>query len=220
MTMTSTNNYDALVLQRSATPSSGVYTCSIQDFYISSGQPNVLKSDTLTSLDKTMTSTSSSSAFQLTIPRTLGNMNGEDWEGGEFVDICFFTSASAFSQSSWTKQYSACFGYQIAAYVSTFRGTYLGTMLFEGVNSKVYGGIYGPFLQLKLFWYRQSAAMTNTSNLIIRIGDEGTIGYDYFKCGVGDYYGSNHNAMLKDLDYSGYENGACTFTTTATAAYL
>lgn len=77
-------------------------------------------------------------------------------------------------------------------------------MMFEGVSSKVYGGIYGPFLQMKLFWYRKSATIANTSNIIIRVGDQMAIGYDFYKCGAGDYYGSNENALLKDLDYSGY----------------
>lgn len=130
MTPTSSSNYDALVLQRSATPSSGVYTCSIQDFYISSGRPGVLMSDGITSLDKILTTSSVSSYFSISMPRTLGNTSGEDWGGGEFVDICFFTSDSAFSQSSWMQQYTVCFGYQVQNYYSTLRGSYLGSMNF------------------------------------------------------------------------------------------
>jgi hypothetical protein len=80
MTPTSGSNYDTLILQRSATPSGGLYTCTIQDFYIASGRPTVLMSDRITSLDKVVTSTSNTSAYQLTLPRTIGNTSGEDWE--------------------------------------------------------------------------------------------------------------------------------------------
>ena len=76
MTLTSGFNYDTLILQRSGSPSGGVYTCSVQDFYIPAGRPTVLMSDRITSMDKTVTSTSNASAFQLTIPRTIGNTSG------------------------------------------------------------------------------------------------------------------------------------------------
>lgn len=222
MTPTSTSNYDALVLQRSALPSSGVYTCSIQDFYISAGRPGVLMSDGITSLDKIITTSSVSSYFSISMPRTLGNTSGEDWGGGDFVEVCFFTSDSAFSQSSWTQQYTACFGYQAQNYLSVLRGAYLGTMGFEGVASKIYGGVYGPLLQLRLFWLRNSSAMPNSSNIIIQIGDQisSIVGNDYYQCGVGDYYGFGLSSLLSDLSYSGYDNGACVFNNSGTAVFL
>lgn len=76
MTLSSSSNYDVLVLQRSSTPSNGVYTCSIQDFYISSGRPTVLMSDMITNMDKVLTTSSSNSAFSISMPRTLGNTSG------------------------------------------------------------------------------------------------------------------------------------------------
>lgn len=45
-------------------------------------------------------------------------------------------------------------------------------MIFEGVNSKMYGGVYGPFLNLKIFWFRNNPSIANTSNLYIQIGDQ------------------------------------------------
>lgn len=63
MTLTSFSNYDTLILQRSKNPSNGVYTCSIGDYYISSGRPNTLMKDRITSLDQILTSSSSGSYF-------------------------------------------------------------------------------------------------------------------------------------------------------------
>lgn len=82
MTPTSGSNYDVLVLQRSLTPSGGLYTCSIQDYYIPSGRPTALMNDRITSNDKIVTTTSKGSSYSLTMPRTIANMSGEDWEGG------------------------------------------------------------------------------------------------------------------------------------------
>lgn len=82
MTLTSTNNYDTLILQRSTSQNSGVYTCTVRDYYISSGRPGILMIDTMTNNDLTLTSQSTSSTFSLTFPRTVGNTNGEDWQGG------------------------------------------------------------------------------------------------------------------------------------------
>lgn len=76
MTPTSFSNYDTLILKRSSTPSNGVYTCSIGDYYISSGRPNTLMKDRITSLDKIITSSATSSYFELLFPRTLGNTSG------------------------------------------------------------------------------------------------------------------------------------------------
>jgi hypothetical protein len=106
-----------------------------------------------------------------------------------------------------------CFGYEINSYVSTYRGPYITTMAFEGVNSLVYGGVYGPYLVMQLFWYRPSPNMTNTTNITIQIGNQidENVGNDYYVCGVGDYYGASSSSISKDLVYSGYENGDCTF---------
>lgn len=95
-------------------------------------------------------------------------------------------------------------------------------MMFEGVNSLVYGGIYGPFYNFQLFWFRNSLTMSNTSNIIVRIGNQinEDLGYDYFVCGVGDYYGTDHTQLNRDLSYSGYNNGACTYTTTTQSVKL
>ena len=202
------------MLERAASPSSGVYGCTVQDYYVSSGRPTVLQIDSMTSMDKTSTSTTNSGAFTLTFPRTTGSTNGEDWEGGEFIKVCFFTSDIAFTQSTWERQYEVCYGYQVNNYVSTYRGSDLGTMDFEGVSSNVYGGIYGPNLQLQLYWFRGSTSISNTSALTIRVGNQisSDLGYDFFVCGSGDYYGASATALSRDLVYSGYENGACTYT--------
>lgn len=93
-------------------------------------------------------------------------------------------------------------------------------MLIDGVSSQVYGGILGPYLQLQLYFYRPNPTMTNTSNLIIRIGDmiSTTVGYDYFVCYNGDYYGTDTWSLLRDLSYSGYDNGVCS-TAAAASSY-
>lgn len=90
--------------------------------------------------------------------------------------------------------------------MSTHRGPYVATMNFEGVTSSIYGGVYGPYLKMQLFWYRPSATTSNTSNIIIQIGNQidSYVGNDYFVCGVGDFYGSSPYALSNDLIYSGY----------------
>lgn len=47
--------------------------------------------------------------------------------------------------------------------------------------------------------------MTNTSQIIIRIGSyiSELVGFDFFQCGVGDYFG-DIATLQRDLDYSGY----------------
>ena len=79
MSLTSTSNYDTLVVQRSTTPNAGMYTCTLGDYYVSLGRSSTLQIDTTTSNDQTVTSTSDSSTFTLTFPRTTGTTNGEDW---------------------------------------------------------------------------------------------------------------------------------------------
>ena len=95
-------------------------------------------------------------------------------------------------------------------------------MSFEGVSSEVYGGIYGPYLNLQLSWYRPSTTISNTSAMIIRIGNEinTNLGYDYYVCGSGDYYGKSSSALSRDVIFSGYDNGACTFTTATSSIFL
>jgi hypothetical protein len=81
MTQTSTKNYDTLILQRSTSPAMGSYTTTIQDYYISPGRPTTLNADMVTNMDKVLTTYSNGSSFSISIPRTKGNTNGEDWEG-------------------------------------------------------------------------------------------------------------------------------------------
>lgn len=76
MGLTSSNNYDTLILQRWLTPSNGLYSCSVSDYYISAGRPDSLVSDSITNMDQMVTSTSNTSVFTLTFPRTRGNTNG------------------------------------------------------------------------------------------------------------------------------------------------
>lgn len=82
MTPTSSSNYDTLILQRSANSSAGLYTCSIKDYYVATGRPTNLMNDTITNTDQVVTTTANTSYFSITMPRTLGNTNGEDWQGG------------------------------------------------------------------------------------------------------------------------------------------
>lgn len=58
------------------------------------------------------------------------------------TEICFFTSDVAFSETVWSMQYRNCFGYTTTSYISTFKGSYLETMAFEGIESRLYGGIF------------------------------------------------------------------------------
>lgn len=46
--------------------------------------------------------------------RTKGDTQGEDWEGGEFVEICFLTSSGSFNQDQWTGLTSSCYGYDVS----------------------------------------------------------------------------------------------------------
>jgi hypothetical protein len=53
--------------------------------------------------------------------------------------------------------------------------------------------------------------MTNNTGMIIQIGGQisSLVGNDYYQCGVGDFYGTSTGGMLRDLYYSGYEDGSC-----------
>ena len=76
MTLTSTSNYDTLIFNRATTSGSGVYSVTANDYYVSPGRPNTLMIDTMTSNDQTTTSTTDSSTFTLTFPRTTSSTNG------------------------------------------------------------------------------------------------------------------------------------------------
>ena len=58
--------------------------------------------------------------------------------------------------------------------------------------------------------------------MIIRVGNQinSNLGYDYYVCGSGDYYGTSTSALFQDLIFSGYDNGACTFSTTASSTFM
>jgi hypothetical protein len=58
--------------------------------------------------------------------------------------------------------------------------------------------------------------------MIIRVGNQisSDLGYDFFVCGDGDYYGHSTASLSKDIIYSGYNNGACTFTQTASSVFM
>ena len=43
-------------------------------------------------MDKEVTSFSDSNYFEIEVARTKGDTQGEDWEGGEFVSVCFYTN--------------------------------------------------------------------------------------------------------------------------------
>lgn len=76
MTLTSYSNYDVLIFQRSSTPSSGAYAVSVNDYYVSSGRPSSLMTDSVTSMDLQASNTTSSGTFTLSMYRTKGNTNG------------------------------------------------------------------------------------------------------------------------------------------------
>ena len=75
---------------------------------------------------------------------------------------------------------------------------------------------------MQLFWYRNSAAISNTSNMIIQVGNQisADLGYDYYVCGGGDYYGHSTSAMSQDLIYSGYNDGSCSFSSTNSSVFM
>ena len=51
------------------------------------------------------------------------------------------------------------------------RGKKLATMKMDGVNAATYGGIDGPVLEVKLFWYAEQPVLSS-SDIYIRIGDK------------------------------------------------
>lgn len=74
-------------------------------------------------------------------------------------------------------------------------------MPYEGVNSRLYGAIYGPYLELRLYWHRPSLNISNSTAIYIRIGDKinDFTGYDFFHCGVGDKFGDSASTSQIDL---------------------
>ena len=89
--------------------------------------------------------------------------------------------------------------------------------MFDGVNSKIYGGISGPSLRLDLYVYRPNSILSG-SEVTIRIGDKIStqVGYDFQKCltSKGDYFGNSTADLYRDLLYSGYDDNECSITNT------
>ncbi len=46
------------------------------------------------------------------------------------------------------------------------------------------------------------------------------VGYDYFNCGGGDYYGADILSLMSDIDYSGYNDGTCIYKVTSSSIEL
>jgi hypothetical protein len=116
MTLTSTNNYDVLIVSRSTTSNGGFYTCSVGDYYLPGGQTNNLMTDTINNMDQQVTTLSNSNHYFIEFPRTKGDTHGEDWQGGDFVKICFFTSDSIFNNTAWSEEYESCYGFTVTNY--------------------------------------------------------------------------------------------------------
>ena len=90
--------------------------------------------------------------------------------------------------------------------------------MFDGVESKIYGGFSGPSLSLELYIFKPSTSLTGTE-VIIRIGEKISkqVGYDFHKCLLkkGDYFGNSTTSMTSDLPYSGYNDSRCSVTNTS-----
>ena len=76
MTLTSNKNYDLLIFKRSTTSNSGVYECSVSDYYVTEARPDNLMVDTINNMDRQVTSNSDSNHFYLEMYRTRGNTTG------------------------------------------------------------------------------------------------------------------------------------------------
>jgi hypothetical protein len=138
--------------------------------------------------------------------------------------ICFYTSSNTFDQNTWSGLTSSCYGYDISEdYISTFQGRYLKAMAADGASTLVYGGIEGPVLQMQLFWYVPRATLSS-ANVYIRTGDKISeeLGYDYYKCGSGsgDYFGAGTGSLILDSVWSGFNDGACSVTSSATGTKI
>lgn len=171
MSETSQSTYDILVVKRSTTPNGGYYETDVQDYFVSSGRQNKLLSDSINNMDKDVTTYSDNNYFYVEIFRTTGNTQGEDWEPNEFTQICFLTYSGEFNQDKWSGLSSSCYGYDITSdYHSTMRGKKLSTMKMDGTSAATYGGIDGPVLEVKLFWYAELPVLSS-SDVYIRIGE-------------------------------------------------
>jgi hypothetical protein len=90
--------------------------------------------DTINNMDRQVTSSSDSNHFYLEMYRTRGNTTGEDWEGGDFVKICFFTSDTIFNKDTWTAQYQTCYGFAVTNFTSKWVGYEINpSALFDGI---------------------------------------------------------------------------------------
>jgi hypothetical protein len=58
-----------------------------------------------------------------------------------------------------------------------------------------------------LFWYCPKSSLSS-SNIFIRTGGQisSSLGYDYYKCGTGDYFGLDINSLTLDTLWSGYKS--------------
>lgn len=118
--------------------------------------------DTINNMDRQVTSNSDSNHFYLEIFRTRGNTTGEDWEGSDFTQICFFTSNAIFNKDTWTAQYQTCYGFVIHNFTSKWVGYEIfPNAMFDGVESKIYGGYAGPMLSLELYIFRPNPTLSS-----------------------------------------------------------
>ena len=94
-------------------------------------------------------------------------------------------------------------------------------MSVDGISSGVYGGIEGPVLRMELFWYCSSASLSS-ANVFIRVSDKisDQLGYDYHKCGTGDFFGNSVDSLTADTLWSGYNDGTCTITNSLTGTKI
>lgn len=66
---------------------------------------------------------------------------------------------------------------------------------------------------MRLFWYCAKPTLSS-SNIYLRISDKISedLGYDYYKCGSGDYFGSDTSSLTQDTLWSGFDDGSCVIT--------
>lgn len=101
MTLTTQSTYDVLVLQRQGNTVGGYYKTTISDYYMSSARRQAYD-DTINNMDRDVTSYNDGNYYESQLYRTKGNTQGEDWQGGDFVNICFYTSDTDFVQTKFT----------------------------------------------------------------------------------------------------------------------
>lgn len=63
---------------------------------------------------------------------------------------------------------------------------------------------------MQLFWFVARTSLSS-SDVFIRVGDKITdeLGYDYYKCNSGDYFGHDTGSLTPDTLWSGYDDGYC-----------